>query len=119
MMLETLFSKISYYLSTIGQYSILSQPVQVILSICPSIFRFIDERGKLLFLAILLLSVVHYRLFLVFFPLVLLNAKLPDATDKKFWRTILLFSFVLVLWGYMQFTNLATFWQMCQSKGIC
>ena len=118
-MLETLWFKISYYLSSIGQYSILSQPVQVILSICPSICRFIDDRGKLLFFAILLLSVVHYRLFLVFFPLVLLNAKLPDASDKKFWRTILLFSFVLVLWGYMQFTNLATFWQTCKVEGVC
>jgi hypothetical protein len=109
-MFELLWSKTSYYLSTIGQYSILSQPIQVILSICPSIFRFIDERGKLLFLAILLLSVVHYRLFLVFFPLVLLNAKLPDYSDKKFWTTVMMFSLVLVLWGYMQFTNLATFY---------
>jgi hypothetical protein len=39
----------------------------------------------------------------------LLQAKLPDETDKSFWRDIGLYLIVLALWGVLNFHN-ATEW---------
>jgi hypothetical protein len=35
----------------------------------------------------------------------LLQAKLPDETDKSFWRDIGLYLIVLALWGILNFHN--------------
>jgi hypothetical protein len=104
-----LLEKVSYYLSSTNVFGVLTAYHQIIFALCPAIFRYLSTKGWLIFFILLIFSLVHYRFFHIFFVLMLLQAKLPDETDKSFWRDIGLYLIVLALWGVLNFHN-ATEW---------
>jgi len=108
-MIQKLFEKIIFYTSSINIFGGLAVYHQIIFALCPAIFRYLTKKGWVIFGFLLILSLLHYRFFHIFFVLMLLQAKLPDETDKSFWRDIGLYLIVLALWGVLNFHN-ATEW---------
>ena len=114
--LQFFLDKVGLYIEQIKVFGSLNLPHQVILSVCPAIFRYLSDFGWVTLVAVGGLSLIHYRLFHIFFVLVLLKADLPNWTatgmtksEKDFWLAVILFSAVVFMWGYIGFIG-ATEW---------
>ena len=110
--IQTLIWKLGFYADQVKTFSALNIPFQVILSICPAIFRYLSTTGYILAVVVGGLSLLHYRLFHIFFVLVLLKANLPDETDKSFWRSVVIFTAVVMLWLYLGFLSMMNWTQL-------
>lgn len=105
MITQKIVSKILFYLNKISMFSSLVLYHQIILALCPSFLRYSTKKGWFLFLFLILFSFLHYRLFHIFFVLVLLQTKLPNENDKKFYRELGFYLVVLSLWFLLNFQN--------------
>lgn len=115
--ISTLTSKLSFYTAQIGTFSVLNIPFQVLMSVCPVIFRYMTNSGYSVLVVVGGMSLLHYRLFHIFFVLVLLNAKLPDEKDKNFWRSVGIFTAIVCLWLYLGFLSMMNWTTLAQLNG--
>ena len=110
--------KIGFYIGKATTFSVLNIPFQVILSFCPSIFGYLSVMGWITFAAIFSLSLFHYRLFHIFFVLMLLKTDIPDEKNKLFWRGVVIFVGVVLLWGYLGFLSASNWSQLEELKPV-
>lgn len=115
--ISTLLWKLGFYFNQIKTFSAYNIPFQVVLAFCPTIFHYLTGNGWVIFMAVMGLSVLHYRLFHIFFVLVLLKADLPSEIDKSFWRAIFIFSAIVFLWGYLGFLSMMNWTTLASLNG--
>jgi hypothetical protein len=72
----------------------------------PILILRLSDFGTYLMIFAFLLSLMHARLFQIFFVFILLEANIPKFSDRKFWACFMFFIPILFLWAYMETKNM-------------